>query len=150
MNGLPAWVVVVAGIVSVITMVVSRKVLKDAHSPLSQPLIPACVGLLAFVGMVKFVRDSAGWLLLPYVALAISIVLILLFLPFINRLREGQEPKGPAAKRNEEVRDRAHDAEEIRARGMRDEFVLPEEDADREKGRPYRHSQNKINEKKGK
>jgi len=90
MNDLSSWSVVVAGIVSVITTVVVRKVLQGEYSPLGHPVILGCVGLLAFIGLCKFCREQTGWLLVPYAALAISILLVLMFLPFLNKHGEGE------------------------------------------------------------
>jgi len=91
MNDLSSWSVVVAGIVSVITTVVVRKVLQGEYSPLGHPVILGCVGLLAFIGLCKFCREQTGWLLVPYAALAISILLVLMFLPFLNKHGEGEK-----------------------------------------------------------
>jgi len=152
MNELPAWGTVVAGIVSVITMVVSRKVLKDERSPLSHPVIPVCVGLMAFIGLCKLGKDSAGWLLLPYVALAVSIVLILMFLPFLNKYGGSDEQGRRASGREKNVSNRDLKQAETRAHGRRGETKLPEaqDDLNDDREKPCRRSCSKANEMKGK
>jgi hypothetical protein len=83
MNEVPTLITVVAAIASVIVTIVSLKVLKDVPM-LSNPVIAIGIGGLSFIGLHEFCKDWAPIILLPYVVTAISIIAILLFLPFLK------------------------------------------------------------------
>lgn len=96
MNALSSVGTVVAAIMAIMTTVVSWRALRD-HSTLDNPVIPVCVGLLAFIGLRYLPEGLANTILIGYVALAIAILFMLLFMafqkarrmPFLNDLSKG-------------------------------------------------------------
>lgn len=75
MNTSPLFMLV-AGLMSVFTWAVTRKVLKD-HSTLSCPPIPVCVAGLSFVGLVTLEDQWRDLLTSLYAALAVALLLLL-------------------------------------------------------------------------
>ena len=68
----------VAGFVSLLTWAVSRKALKD-NPVLNNPLIPICVAGLSFLGLTSMGEGWCQGILLLYAAMALAILLALLF-----------------------------------------------------------------------
>lgn len=71
-------VAIVAGLISLLTWAVTRKVLKD-HSTMDNPIIPVCVAGLSFLGLTTMGEGWATSILLLYAAMALAILLTLLF-----------------------------------------------------------------------
>lgn len=81
MNALLNLSTLIAGILAVMTTVVSFRVLRN-HSTLDNPVIPVCVGALSFIGLRYMPEGLAHTVLIGYVALAIAILFVLLFMGF--------------------------------------------------------------------
>jgi len=81
MNNLSSMSSIIAGIMSVITTVVSWKVLKD-HSTLGNPLLSVCVGALSYIGLLYLPAGLKDMVLLVYVAMAVAILFLLLWMGF--------------------------------------------------------------------
>jgi hypothetical protein len=81
MNTLSSIGTIVAGIMAVVTTVVSWKALRD-HSTLNNPIISVCVGALAFIGLRHLPEGLGNAILLLYVILAIAILFLLLWMGF--------------------------------------------------------------------
>lgn len=71
----------VAASMAVITTIVSWKVLRD-HSTLGNPMVPFFVGGLAFIGLCRLEDGWIDTVLIGYVALAIVILLLFLWMGF--------------------------------------------------------------------
>ena len=110
MNQLSPLIIVVAGIISVITMAVSWKAMK-AFPPFHNPLIALCTGGLTFLGLINLSRDWATGILLLYATTAIAILLILIFMPL---LQNGKNRTGKLDALRAVVRMRSAKMERIR------------------------------------
>ena len=81
MNDLSSMSSIIAGIMAVMTTLVSWKVLRD-HSTLNNPIISVCVGALSYIGLLYLPAGLKDMVLLVYVALAIAILFLLLWMGF--------------------------------------------------------------------
>ena len=66
---------------AVMVTLVSLKVLKD-HSTLNNPIISVCVGALSYIGLLYLPAGLKEMVLLVYVALAVAILFLLLWMGF--------------------------------------------------------------------
>jgi len=81
MNDLSSINSIVAGLMAVMVTLVSLKVLKD-HSTLNNPIISVCVGALSYIGLLYLPAGLKEMVLLVYVALAVAILFLLLWMGF--------------------------------------------------------------------
>ncbi len=88
MNDLSSINSIIAGIMAVMTTVVSWKVLRD-HSTLNNPIISVCVGALSYIGLLYLPAGLKEMVLLVYVAMAIAILFLLLWMGF-QRVRQSR------------------------------------------------------------
>ena len=98
MNALSLIGTVVAAIMAIMTTVVSWHALRN-HSTLGNPVLPLCIGLLSFVGLRYLPEGLANTVLIGYVALAIAILFLLLFMAFqkARRLQHFDDLAKPGA-----------------------------------------------------
>lgn len=75
---MPLPALIVAGLMSLLTWAVVHKALREDPT-LGNPIIPICVGGLSFVGLTTMGSGLIYGIALLYAALAIAILLILLF-----------------------------------------------------------------------
>lgn len=112
---------IVAGIVALLTFIVSLRALK-ACSVLNNPIISLCVGGLTFIGLTSL---PSGWLyglLIPYVALGLTLVLLLLIRPFLKG-KEDCRKKFLYLERSDEEKKNSWE-KEMRLRGRNRKTVL--------------------------
>lgn len=83
---------VIAGIIALIVTIVSFKSLKQC-STLDNPLISICVGILVFMSFRKMGASTLSGILIPYQALGISIVLMVLAMFIVAWWRRRSEDK---------------------------------------------------------
>lgn len=89
-DNLRFWISVICG---TLTMVTSFIVLRK-RSPLDNPVIAICVGGLTFIGFMTLPDDQLRFILISYVALAITLI----FLPIVFLF--GRHCHTPAKPRN--------------------------------------------------
>lgn len=75
---MPLPALIVAGLMSLLTWAVVHKALRE-HPTLGNPIIPPCVAGLSFLGLTIMGSGVIYTILLLYAALAIAILLMLLF-----------------------------------------------------------------------
>ena len=83
MSSISTLSLIVAGIIVAMTTAVSLHVLKTCPI-LSNPVISLCVGVLTFMGLISLPDGWAGGLLIPYAALGLTLLLLLLIGPFLK------------------------------------------------------------------
>ena len=92
--------VLLAGIIGVITAIVSWRVLRQALK-INCPVLGICVGALTGLGLATNTGGTMSALLIPYEALGIAIVLMFLMAPFLNRKKDKEKkPLPPEPKNN--------------------------------------------------
>ena len=109
MSSLSILSLIVAGLIAAMTMAVSLRVLKTCPI-LSNPVISLCVGVLTFMGLISLPDGWAGGLLLPYAALGLTLLLLLLIGPFLKgkedrRKKEIVLPEHDYSSREEEKKE---------------------------------------------
>ena len=85
---MPLPALIVAGLMSLLTWAVVHKALRE-HPTLGNPILPPCVAGLSFLGLTMMGSGLIYGILLLYAALAIAILLMLLF----NRVSAGGFPR---------------------------------------------------------
>ena len=91
MSSLSIFSAIVAGIIAAITAAVSFRMLKTCPI-LNNPVISLCIGGLTFLGLISWPSGVVGGLLIPYAALGLALVLLLL-LGFFRKCREERRNK---------------------------------------------------------
>lgn len=86
--------VLVAGLAGVITAIVAWRALKAAGK-IDNPLLAACVGGLAGIGLASDRGERISALVIPYQALAITLILLFLLVPFLTGKRIGRGKARP-------------------------------------------------------
>jgi hypothetical protein len=101
---------IVAGIVSLLTLAVSWKALRECPG-LDNPVIPFCVAGLCFLGLTTLNGQWITAILLPYAALGLAILLLLLFAAVARRIRDSKNRfNRELSRRRSDVRSRAKQA----------------------------------------
>ena len=85
MNNISSLNILIAALASIITTVVSYRVLRE-QGLLGNPFVLAvCTGLLSFIGLCKYLSDQrVNFILIGYVALTIALVMLAFFLAFFS------------------------------------------------------------------
>jgi len=104
MNSLSTLTLSVAGIIAAMTMAVSLRVLKICPV-LNNPVISLCVGGLTFIGLISLPCGWVGGLLIPYAALGLTLLLLLLIGPFLKG-KEDRRNKNEWQERDQLSRDK--------------------------------------------
>ena len=93
MSSLSILPLIVAGIIAVMTTAVSFRVLKMCPI-LNNPIISLCVGGLTFMGLISLTGGWVGGLLIPYAALGLTLLLLLLLIgPFLKGKEDRRKKK---------------------------------------------------------
>lgn len=87
MSSLSIFPAIVTGIIAAMTTAVSFRVLKTCPI-LNNPVTSLCVGGLTFLGLICWSSGLVGGLLIPYAALGLALVLLLLIGPFLKGKEE--------------------------------------------------------------
>ena len=87
MNEYPPIVVIIAAILAVLTTVISIRALRD-NPVLGNPAISILVGLISFIGLCSFAGKALPLIILPYIALALSLPIVLFLLLFSKSSKE--------------------------------------------------------------
>ena len=112
--------VLLAGIISVITAIVSWRVLRQALK-IDSPVLGICVGALTGLGLATNMGGTMSALLIPYEALGIAIILMFLMAPFLNRKKDKEKKQLPPEPKNN-LREQEDPWErEIRLKGKMDD-----------------------------
>jgi hypothetical protein len=118
MNNLSSISSIIAGIMAVMTSVVSWKVLKD-HSTLGNPLLSVCVGALSYIGLLYLPAGLKEMVLLVYVALAIAILFLLLWMGF-QKVRRSRFYGDLSQKIDKQIRRSREQERNLRKTGRQD------------------------------
>lgn len=114
--------VLLAGIIGVITAIVSWRVLHHALK-IDSPVLGICVGALTCLGLATNMGGTMSALLIPYEALGIAIILIFLMAPFLNRKKDKEKKQLPPEPKNNPWEQEDPWEIEIRLKGkMADKF----------------------------
>lgn len=92
MQSISMFTLIVAGLIGLLTFMVSLRVLKT-RPVLNSPIISLCVGGLTVMGLVSLPIRWVGGLLIPYAALGMTLLLLLLIGPSLKG-REDRRKKG--------------------------------------------------------
>ena len=110
MSSLSIFPAIMAGIIAAMTTAVSFLVLKTCPI-LNNPVLFLCVGGLTFLGLISWPSGLVGGLLIPYAALGLALVLLLLIGCF-RKCREERRNKSEWQERGNLSRDKERGKEE--------------------------------------
>lgn len=110
MNEYNPIVVFIAAILALLTTVISLRTLKN-HPVLSNPVISVCVGLLAFMGLCDYAGKELSMVILPYIALALCLPIVLFLLLFARSSKEQRPDARDRRACNSQKKDDSESAE---------------------------------------
>lgn len=95
---------IVAGIIAAMTTAISLRVLKTCPI-LNNPVISLCVGGLTFIGLIILPSGWIGGLLIPYAALGLTLLLLLLMGPFLKGKEDRRKIKIEWPEHDEKIKE---------------------------------------------
>ena len=86
--------IIVLAPIFIMLLIISFKALQSAvgFGRMHSFILSVCVSMLSVIGIVRYLKDSMETILLPYAALAIAVLLLLMF-SFIGRSFKGSKDR---------------------------------------------------------